>query len=314
MSEEPVATIESPVSAEAVTFTDKHLEAAFAFKTRQHRSRILKAFGAEGELPALSNRSADVRIVESEKRFKKAYDLLRREEPAAIPAPENGMTKETIIAIADNLAWKGIENSIITEYLDEGEEVLRRLKNNAKTYLSIIDLERAERALSIVLIEDNHFYRDFFNSELARELGVDSPEVMEEFLKKASLNRDNSVVPKTIAKGLSLEIATSRHITDLTEGEDLVVSFGNKEEDRLGGDIVVLRDSSIVYFDIKSSKPKKITESAAQEGFSLNFDEKKQIYKAIVWPESKSPVARDSFQLNDVWLKDSIAKVLAATR
>jgi len=318
MSEEPVlTTIEKPSPPETVNFTDKHLEAAFAFRTAYHRDRILKAFGEDNKLPPIPKGSADARILEADKRFKKSYDLLRREQPLEIPETNGEVTRDYLIAIADNLAWKGIENSVITEYLDDGEEVLHQLKRNGKSsFGSVIELERAERALKTVLIEDNHFYRDFFDSEVAAALGVDSPKYIEKFIRKASLSAHSSEIAATVAKGASLEIAARRYLDSLLskDGDEVIVGFGSSEEDRDGGDIVVVGDSSIVYIDIKNRKPDGLGSDEAQEGFRLHFDSKKYVYKAIVWPETRDVVAHDSFRLTDVALKNALQKVMAVTR
>jgi hypothetical protein len=316
---ESTAVLERPTQPEVVEFSGKHLEAAFTFRANYHKQRVLEKFGGGSELPPLPKAGLDVRLPESEKRFQKAYDLLQREQPAAIPVLEDGLSRDYVIALADNLAWKGIENSITTSHMDEiGKALIRMAADGKADNNSAAELKAREKGLKPIALDDNHFYRDFFDSEAAKTLGVDSPLVMKKLLKRASLTGNGEDSIATLARGISLEIAALRYITRLLDGDEneTIVGFGTSEEDREGGDIVVLRGEKILYIDLKNMRPgpgKGFAADEIERGYRLYADTQKHIYKAVVWPESEDAVADDSFRLTDPSLKNALQKVLSET-
>jgi hypothetical protein len=299
-----------------VVYTGKHLEAAFAFRANHHKQRILQAFGVSEALPPLSGNPGVV-VLESERRFKKSYDLLNRERPLELPVFDGELSRDYVISLADNLVWRGIEDSITVAHLDEINRVLMQASTNERLAGSqqIADLKSRRKVLKKVAIQDNHFYRDFFNSEQAAELGLDSPATMNKFLKRVSLTGNNSESVVRVARGVSLEIAAGRYLTGLVESDnqETTVSFGSSDQDREGGDIVIVRGTKILYVDLKSMRPQEISSSEVEEGFRLSADREKGIYKAIVWPETEDPVADDSFRLSDPSLKNTLQKVMSVT-
>jgi hypothetical protein len=311
MSEEPILVAEKK---EIPVLNGTHLEAALISRAGHHKKRILE----KGEISSLPNGSLDERIVVSDKRFNKAYDLLRREDPTSIPEVESEATPEFLIAIADNLAWKGIERSLVSSHLREIGRVLFQLKVQGKAnYGFALNLREAQKALKVTAIEDNHFFRDFFDSAGAAELGVDTPQAVARFLGRTSAYGRGDEAAYEAARGISLEIAARRYVEALMKngGEEAIVNYGSLEEDDDGGDIVILRESgSITYIDLKNGMPENLEENEIREGYSLRIDPEKEIYKAIIWPNTKNAVAHDSFRLTDIALKNSLQKVVATVR
>ncbi len=312
---ESTAVVERSVQPETVEFTGKHLEAAFTFRANYHKQRILEKFGRVEELPPLPRDSLDVTIVESEKRFQKAYDLLRREQPIDVPLFDGELSRDYIISVADNLAWKGIESSITSSHLDEINKTLAQMEANGNSgHNRAAELKSREKDLKKIILEDNHFYRDFFDSGAAERLGLNSPAAMKKLLKKVSVtgNGENSIVRN--AKGISLEIAAGRHLAALIGEQEATVGFGNLEEDRTGGDIVVVQGPKILYIDLKNGRPSDLKTEEIEQGFKLKFDRQEGIARAVVWPETKEPVADDNFRLTDPSLASALRKVVIATR
>lgn len=310
-----IAVREKPLPPEVVEFNGKHLEAAFTFRVHQHKQRILEGFGVANQLPALSNGNADVTISESEERFRKSYDLLRREQPVKVPLFNGELSRDYVISVADNLAWKGIENSITTAHLDEIDKaIMQKGANGQSGSNGVAELKGRKKDLKPLALEGNHFYRDFFDSEGAKKLGLDSPAVMRKFLKRASLTGNGSESIVRIARGVSLEIAASRYVAALLRhrGDEATVGFGSPEEDREGGDIVLTHGDKILYIDLKNSRPDGVSSNDAGPGFLLQEDKVRHIYKATVWPESMDAVADDSFRLTDPALKNALQKVSLA--
>lgn len=309
--------LEKPVQPETIEFNGKHLEAAFAIRAGYHKQRILGKFDDADELPPLPRGELDITISESEKRFQKAYDLLRREEPVPIPLFEGELSRDYIIAVADNLAWKGIESCITTAHLNEIDKALLQLSANGKSeHNETAELRSRERDLKTRVLEGSHFYRDFFDSEAAKRLRVDSPTEMKKFFKKTSLTGNGEDSTARLARGIALEIAASRYLADLLNSEDkeVTVGFGSSEEDHNGGDIVVVRSPKILFIDLKNSPPNGLGSDEIEAGFRLYTDAEKGIYKAIVWPESQDAVAEDSFRLTDPLMQSALREIIATMR
>ena len=310
------AVAETP--AAVAEFTGRHLEAYFIKGVGYHKERILRAFGGSNELPPLPRGDLAETVTVSEKRYQKASDLLYREEPLEIPDTEGEITQDQVVALADNLAWKGIEDSITQAHMDEIHKSLAQMAAGGWIDRGEVSgLKSRERALRTIVLEDNHFYRDFFDSELAVRLNLDSPLEMRNFFKKTSLtgNGEDSVTRK--ARGISLEIAANRYLSSLVSDQEAIVGYGNSEEDREGGDIVVIQGDKIVYIDLKSMRPghgKGFSEDEIERGYRLYADNAKNIYKAIVWPETEEAVADDAFRLTDPSLQGALQKIVLATR
>ncbi len=324
----------NPAPAEArlgeVEFEGRHLDAANAIRAAYHKKRLLEAIGATDYLPPLPRGNVGLEYKASETRFRHLADILHRDEPLEIPPVSAGISRDFIIALADNLAWRGVENSAVTTHLEVIKGILPRLRNHQtgrpatgpkkdSPDLNFSDLKSRERSLKAIAIADNHFYRNFFDSGLAADFGLDSPRAMKKFLKRCSLtgNGDDSIV--SLARGMSLEIATKRFLSNtlarnepLTSKEKAFVDFGYAEEDRRGGDIVVRRGQSTLYIDVKSKPPGGLATEEQEQGFKLNNE--RGTAKAIVWPESMEAVADDSFRLTDPYMKFALQNLLVLTR
>jgi hypothetical protein len=290
--------------------TGKHLEAYFIKGVGYHKQRILHAFGGETELQALPRGDLADTISASEKRYRKASDLLYREDPMEVPNPSDGISLELVVALADNLAWKGIEDSITTTHLDKIDIAVRQMGSSAEG----LELKKQQKALKATALEDAHFYRDFFDSQVAEKLNLDSTENITDFLKRSSLGGDIDARIKR-ARGISLEIAAKRCVSNLLVGDseklNTVVSYGNSQEDAEGGDIVVFRGDKILYIDLKNTKPAELSKDEIENGYRLSVDKEKQIYKAVVWAESWDAVADENFRLTDPSLKSGLQQIVA---
>jgi hypothetical protein len=308
MSEEPTTTTETIKTPETSRFDERHLELTVAVQAKAHKGRILKAF-KDGRIPELPVGQADTRYPASKDRFKRAYDLLLREDPAEMPVPGEELDQTSLMALADNLSYVGIRNSIVSSHLGEVNRALVQSRNGrGKDLQAALNLEKERRALTTVVVEDNHFVRDFFDSELAAKLKSASPRVMAKILRKATLYGVSEEGSQAIAKGLSLEIATRRYL-ERGLGDNAIVEYGTGEQDRQGGDIVVARDSGLLYIDLKSSRPAEVS---PDEEYTLSRNPK-GVYKAKVWPATREAVSQDSFRLTDDHLKLALQKVLKST-
>ncbi len=322
----PQVAAEKP--AESIEFTGQHLEAAFASCVNYHKKRLLDAFGPDQQLPPLPAGPPADRFLASEKRLRKISDILNRQDPQEIPPISEGINREFLVALADNLAWRGMDNSVLTQHLDEIEQVLKRAHDHRTARQTIgqaVDISGVKergRVLKSIAIANSHFYRDFFDSGLATDLGLDSPTALRRFLSRSSLFGPQGEVVTSLAKGISLEIAVKRYLTGLLSqpgsaaaGEEAIVNFGYVEEDKQGGDIVVIRGDKILYIDLKNSRPdseKTFTEREREKSFSLR--DRGIVQRAIVWPETPTPVSEDSFRINDPALKMALQTLVLETR
>lgn len=300
-------------TAAAAEFTGRHLEAYFVKGARYHKDRILRAFAGGDKLPALPRGDLAETIAASEKIYRKASDLLYREQPIEVPELAGDISQELVVALADNLAWKGIEHSITKSHLDEVEKALIQLKDNPRTADAdqVFSLKEAKGVLKTLAIEDKHFYRDFFDSGLAAKLEIDSPVMIRKFLKLTSLT---DVDYGAVERGISLEIAARRYTAGFLakndQGSEAIVNYGNPREDAEGGDIVVIKGKKILHIDIKKAPPQYLGEDEIEQGYRFYADREKQIYKAVVWAESREAVADDSFRLTDPRLQNSLEQAL----
>lgn len=305
-------TIQEASAQPEVQFGSKHLEAAFTFKLNDRMHEILDKF-KDGKIPPLPRGDLNITLPASEKCFQKAYGLLQRNQPAEITLDGVDLSRDDLIAIADGLAYTGIENSLVTSHLRELKKAVLQLGLSGTNPQETSALKQREKALKLVALEDNHFYRDFFNSELAERLGVDSPQSMTRFLTRASRSFNETDSMADVARGLSLEIAAIRYIANRLDPQDTetVVAFGDSQQDRQGGDIVVARGEKILYIDLKSSPPADLTELEIKQGYKLHNDSDGQFYKATAWAESRSPVDEDRFRLNDPALQSCLNQLLS---
>lgn len=314
---ESTAVLEKPAQPETLEFTGKHLEAAFTFRANYHKQRILEKFGGVDELPALPVGNAAELAVESEKQYQKASDLLYREIPVDLPDPNPSITRELIIAIADNLAWHGIENAIATDQLELIQILQERLAHSTHSsrFEAVQRMKDRAKELKVLAVADNHYFRDFFDSSIAATLKLDSPIAMRKFLSKSNLAERQRSPLINVARGLSLEVATKNCVTDyLYEREEQgSISFGNSEQDKYGGDIVVVRGESILFIDIKSKKPRGLSPDSISQGYDLKVDKRDGIFKAIAWAHSPEPVAEHSFILTDQKLEEVLGEILEKT-
>ena len=212
----PTETLERPL-AEASTVdpevAGRLLGLLVSKRAQYHKGRILETFD-EGKLPSLPTNSTANRLEESDRRYRKVSGLLYHEEPSQISDLEAGITGPLLTSLADNLAWKGIEYSMASSHTTEMRAAIGQMKasHQPDSRKHAFDLIRAQRAVKAIAIEDGHFYRDFFDSDLASSLGVDSPTNLRRFLKASFLAE---VDPEAIEHGISLEIASRRYIDSL---------------------------------------------------------------------------------------------------
>lgn len=326
-----MATAETVRTTEKVEYTGKHLEAAFVSRARYHKGRILEAFGAEGALSPIPKSDTATEFVESEKRYRKATSVLYREEVMEVPPIPEGITRDYLIALADNLAWRGLENSIISTHLAEVQKIIHKLSARhagkaatGRFYRPAIEEEAQMRdhakVLKALVVTDNHFYRDFFASGQAADFKLGSPAAMERFLDDTFITGRSKESTARIARGISLEIAAKAYLSDLlakdgrfSPSDEAIVAFGYEEEDRKGGDIVVLRGDNVLYIDLKNKRPDgAYNEDETERGFRLSSG--RDYSKAVIWPETSEPVANDSFRLTDPTLRNSLQKLLLETR
>ena len=300
-------------------FAGKHFEAAVEYGARNHMARILQSFDGAHSLPKLEHAKTEIPYEASEKRHRKVADLLMRELPAKVPDIEDGVNEDYIRAVGDNLAWYGIEHSITADHLGVVQKAVRQLELSGKHHSDILqDLKRSEKGYKSIVINDSHIFRTFFDSEVAAQFGLDSPEQINNFLTRSSIIGDSEQI-SGYERGISLEIAAKRYLSNFArsmkdEGkEEIIVNFGSSQEDAEGGDIIILSDSSLVFIDLKNSLPDGLTQDEIEQGYKLEFDDKKHQYKAIVWSESRLPVARESFRLTDPSLKQALEQVLKLT-
>lgn len=320
----------------SMEYSGSHLEAAFISRVRYHRHRIMgdSETGKTGGLTTVTDKKS-LGAEESEKKFQKEYGILTREEPIRITRTPEGVNRDLIVAVADNLAFRGIEASIIQGHLDvvksavnkarhsrAGSVALQGRGNGHKEAQSIGELQKREWVLKAVALAGNHAYRGFFDSPLAAKLNLASPEHLKKFLRVSSVNSNDGENISALARGLSLEIAAKRFVTHLVRrtsaelietGQVVGVNYGKPEEDKKGGDIVVVRGNKILYIDLKNSRPTKHNnEEDIQNGYSI--ESHGDIQKATVWPESLQAVADDSFRLSDPALRERLQAVIELTR
>lgn len=316
---------------EDVEFTGAHLEAAFLSRANYHKARILKAFGAEKALPPIHRSDMATEYLQSEKRYRKASDMLYREGVVEIPPATGGITRGYLIALADNLAWRGIENVVTTEHLHEVEKIVHKLqaRDAGRTATSgriipvteeVAGIMDRAKSLKTIAMADNHFYRDFFSSALAADFKLDSPAVIKKFLEWTSLNGRHDDGVDSLVRGMSLEIAAERYVSDLLvrderfrhDSDRAIVNFGHESEDRRGGDIVVLRGDSVLFIDIKSARRGVVyNDDELERGYRLRAEN--GVYKATVWPEIANPIAADSFRIADPAMRNSLQSLLLET-
>lgn len=309
--------------------TGKHLEAFYVKHMEYHSGRVLEAFGTDEPLPPLDQGDPVLSFDVSEKRYRKALEVLYKDEPMSLP-DETGISQNYLTRLADQMSYKALELMITSSHLAELRRIENRLlagsageiANNGRLKLPH-GLARSVHArikeIKPIAIDGNHLFRDFFSNGEAKQLKIGSLGDLERFLKRAYIVRDKSDLPSDIAKGIAMEISAHEwlqtameHDAELSGQQDTMVFFGGHEEDRNGGDIVVLRHQNQTLIDIKNHRPDGLfDEDEIEQGYRLRFAG--ETWKATVWAESAEPVARDSFRLTDPAMKHALRKVLIET-
>lgn len=229
---------------------------------------------------------------------------------------EGAELKEAVLLTSRYLAWNAVMGNLTQLYADKLKDFIKREKHNkasnggSRHNLGRLAHER-DAAVSVLLAQ-NHALRDFFDSGLAHTLGNDSPERMNRLLSNVpNLGEGHR---KGLVKGISLEIASKRHISFLSKAHstrEISVAYGSDNEDARGGDIVLMSGEDILFIDLKSNMPEVFSDGDYStpddyaRGYKWLEDEGNE-QKVVVWAYLDEPIYSEKFSLADSRLSQNL--------
>jgi len=291
----PIETAQRHETATKPEYTHKSFELVFAKFCDQYQQKIDELSGPkarrEGRFLGLPGNAS---VQEMGRRLAETSAALG--EPAQPDSEADEIPlKDALILSARHLAWSAVMGGITSNYVDKIDDFIEKEKYSGRHNNNRLFNDR-KAAVSLVLAHMNGI-RDYFDSDLARLLGNDSPKAMSDLIEHA---------PHDISKltsGIALEIAAKRNLEERL-GSTSKVNFGSADEDSVGGDLVVIGPEDIVFIDLKSKMPEKFAggEAATELDYERGYKWREahgDARRAVVWAYANEPVSLDSFSLMD---------------
>jgi hypothetical protein len=297
MPTETRATHETAVKPE---YTHKSFELVFAKFCDQYQQRIDEHSGPKARQQGrFLGLPANASVQEMGRRLSEVSSAIG--EPAQL-GPEHGdeiPLKDALILSARHLAWSAVMGGLTRRYIENVDSYIQKERYGGRSNVQRLFNERGA-AISLKLAH-NDGIREYFDSELARTLGNDSPEGMKSLIEHVPFLTENE--KHALVSGIALEIAAKRELEQKL-GQRVKVSHGSAKEDSVGGDLVIIGENDLVFIDVKSKMPEKFAggEVATEIDFERGYKwiegagEGRQV---VVWAYSKEPVSSDSFTLTD---------------
>lgn len=316
---------ETLIPRQETQYTQKSFELVFHSFCSQYATKICEATG-ENTAHHVNNGSylglpQNATLRQMKDRLDEAIRVVGEPMDWASDTFEASPTKEHVLLSARHLAWYATVGSLTQGYIDRLNGRIEQARaDSGRNGSSGHNLDRlfSDRKEQVsLLIAQNSAIREYFESDLARQLGNDSPVAMGALLSKAPFMDD--LQRDALVSGISLEIATERYIEHLitTEGDErITLAHGDDSQDSRGGDFVLVCPDEIVYLDIKSTMPKKFTgrdNSTPQDyerGYKWLADDESGARKVVLWAYLEQPIQRDGFNLVDSRLANNLKLVL----
>lgn len=305
------AVLERPETHVESKYTHKSFELVFGNFCKQYSERIEQITGhPASENDRFLGLPTNASWTQMAERLNQARHSMG--EPPSWPDEGEVSEREAVLYSARYLAWFTTTEAITKQYVDRIQSEIHRNRHN-KNHVNINRLRSEGKVGLTILLAQHHAIRDYFDSGLAKKLGNDSPQAMDELLSKVSQLRDHE--RQALVSGISLEIAAKRYLESVKDSHrSAKVAFGDSGQDALGGDLVVTTGHEVTFIDVKSSMPEAFynfepsTELDFERGYkwvdSTNVDR-----AAVVWAYSSDPVESDSFTLIDARFAHNLAQV-----